>query len=142
VSRWETTSSLQADVPAVAIWDRAYADANAWPRWNKEIRSAVLDDPLTLGATAKIVFRTGLRLRFRVVEFEQGRLFTDEARLPGARMGHRHLIESAGDGASRLTNTIYIDGALAPLWRRILGPAAARTLPEAQCLVVELSRAR
>ena len=142
MSRWETTSSLQADVPTVAIWDRAYADANAWPRWNKEIRSAVLDDPLTLGATAKIVFRTGLRLRFRVVEFEQGRLFTDEARLPGARMGYRHLVEPTGDGASRLTNTIYIDGALAPLWRRILGPAAARTLPEAQRLVVELSRAR
>lgn len=49
--------------------------------------------PLTLGTKAKIVFGTGLRLTFRVIEFEEGRLFTDESRMPGARMGHRHMIE-------------------------------------------------
>lgn len=90
------------------------------------------------GAVAKIVFRTGLRLRFCVVEFEDERLFTDESRLPGARMGHRHLLEAAETG-SRLTNTIYIDGPLAPFWRRVMGPAAARTLPDAQRAVVELA---
>lgn len=141
MSRWQTTSELSAGVPVSAVWDRAYADVAAWPKWNAEIRRADLDRPLDLGARARIVFRTGLRLRFHVVEFERGRLFTDEARLPGARMGHRHLIEPAADGGSRLTNTIYIEGPLAPLWRRILGPAAARTLPDAQRAVVELAEA-
>jgi hypothetical protein len=84
------------------------------------------------------VFRTGLRLRFRVVEYEEGRLFTDEARLPGACMGHRHLVEPVGDG-SRLTNTIYIEGPMAWLWRRVLGPAATRALPGAQRAVVALA---
>jgi Polyketide cyclase / dehydrase and lipid transport len=138
VSHWETTSELEAEVPAAAVWENAYADAEAWPKWNAEIKRASLDGALTLGAKAKIVFRTGLRLRFEVVEFEQGRLFTDEARLPGARMGHCHLVEPVGDG-SRLTNTIYIEGPLVPLWRRILGPAAARTLPDAQRAVIELA---
>ena len=55
-------------------------------------------------------------------------------------MGHRHLIESTESGGCRLTNTIYIEGALAPLWRRIMGPAAARTLPDAQHAVVALAR--
>jgi hypothetical protein len=58
------------------------------PNENAEIKRAELDDPLVLCARARIVFRTGLRLRFRVVELEEGRLFTDESRLPGARMGH------------------------------------------------------
>jgi hypothetical protein len=116
----------------------AYADAEAWPKWNAEIKRARLDGPLALGAKARIVFGTGLRLRFRVVEFEQGRLFTDESRIPGARMGHRHLIEPTENGC-RLTNTIYIEGALAPLWRRIMGPAAARALPDAQRAAVELA---
>ena len=137
--RWETTSTLEAEVSAAAVWEKAYADAAAWPRWNAEIKRARLDGPLALGASAKIVFGTGLRLRFRVVEFEEGRLFTDESRLPGARMGHRHLVEPTEDGGSRLTNTIYIEGVLSPLWRRIFGPAAARTLPEAQRMVVELA---
>lgn len=139
MSRWETSSTLEADVPPAAVWRDAYADADAWPRWNAELKRASLDGPLRQGAEARIVFRTGLRLRFRVVEFEDGRLFTDESRLPGARMGHRHLVEAAGEGGSRLTNTIYIEGPLAGLWRRILGPAAARTLPDAQREVVRLA---
>jgi hypothetical protein len=139
VSRWETTSTLEAGASPASVWEKAYADAAAWPRWNAEIKRAELDGPLTQGAKAKIVFGTGLRLRFGVVEFEEGRLFTDESRLPGARMGHRHLVEPI-EGGSRLTNTIYIEGPLAPLWRRIMGPAAARTLPEAQRAVVELAQ--
>jgi hypothetical protein len=139
MGRWETTSELEADVPPAAIWARAYANADAWPEWNAEIRRASLDGPLALGARAKIVFGTGLRLRFRVVEFEDGRLFTDESRLPGARMGHRHLIEPTESGGSRLVNTIYIEGSLAPLWRRVLGPAAARALPAAQRAIASLA---
>jgi len=138
VSRWETTSTLEAGVSPASVWQKAYADAAAWPKWNAEIKRAQLDGPLAQGAKAKIVFGTGLRLRFGVVEFEDGRLFTDESRLPGARMGHRHLVEPTESG-SRLTNTIYIEGPLAPLWSRIMGPAAARTLPNAQRAVVNLS---
>jgi hypothetical protein len=130
---------LEAAVAPAAVWQGAYADADAWPRWNAELVRARLDGPLRADARAGIVFRTGLRLRFRVVEFEDGRLFTDEARLPGARMGHRHLVDPAPEGGSRLTNTIYIEGPLAGLWRRVLGPRAARTLPEAQAAVVDLA---
>ncbi len=141
MSRWETISELAAAVDPAAVWERAYRDAAAWPRWNAEIRSAELDGPLALGAVARIVFRTGLRLRFRVVELEEGRLFTDEARLPGARIGHRHLVEPGGDGGSRLVNTIYVEGRLAWLWRRVLGPRAARGLAAAQRAIAELAAA-
>ena len=113
MSRWETQSHLDADLDPDRVWN----------------------------ASARIVFRTGLRLRFEVIEHEHGRLFTDEARLPGARMGHRHLIERADGGGCRLANTIYVDGPLAPLWRRILGPAAARSLPDAQRAIVTVALA-
>jgi hypothetical protein len=139
VSYWETSSTHEAEVAPADVWSRAYAEVAAWPKWNAEIKRATLDGLLTLGAVARIVFRTGLRLRFWVIEYEDGRLFTDEARLPGARMAHRHLVEPAGEGCSRLTNTIYIEGPAAWLWRRILGPAATRTLPDAQRAVVALA---
>jgi hypothetical protein len=153
VSRWETSASLATEAAPAAVWAKAYFDPAAWPLWNRELKRASLDGPLAAGAEAKIVFRTGLRLRFRVVEFEDGRLFTDESRLPGARMGHRHLVEplpaspadvpaeSAAATGSRLTNTIYIEGPLAGLWRRILGPAAARSLPGAQQAIADLATA-
>jgi hypothetical protein len=52
VSRWETTSALEAEAEPAAVWERAYADAESWPRWNAEIKRAGLDGPLALGATA------------------------------------------------------------------------------------------
>lgn len=54
-------------------------------------------------------------------------------------MSHRHLVEATEGGDSRLINTIYIEGALTSLWRRIMGSAAARALPNAQRAVVEIS---
>lgn len=52
MSRRKTTSELEAEVAPAAVWHDAYADPRAWPRWNDELRSAKLDRPLALGATA------------------------------------------------------------------------------------------
>jgi len=126
--------------PARAIWDRAYADVAAYPRWNPELAEATLDGPFALGATVRIRFRTGLRLRLRIVELEDGRLFTDEARLPLARLGHRHLIAPRPGGGATLTNTIYVRGRLAPLWAAAVGRRAAAALPAGQRAIADLAR--
>jgi hypothetical protein len=143
---WSTSRTL--DVPdrtAAAIWDAAYADAAAWPRWNRALASARLDGDgsLATGATARVRFRTGLRLRFAIVAVEPGRSFTDEARLPGARMGHRHELEPLDGGAGvRLRNTIYLDGPLARLWASVLGTSARRGLAGWQRAAAELAAPR
>jgi hypothetical protein len=120
------------------VWSRCYADASSWPEWNREISAASLEGPFERGSRARVKFRTGLRLRFTLVEVEPERVFTDEARLPGARMGHRHEIERTDEGV-RLTNTIYIDGSLSWLWSRLIGRRARRVLPDAQRRIVELA---
>ncbi len=136
---WSTTATLDVDAAPAAVWERAYADAADWPRWNPELRAATLDGPLRAGARARVRFRTGLRLRFAVTEHEAGRLFTDEARLPGARMGHRHVVEPLPGGGARLTNTIYVAGPLAGLWARVVGRRAAAALPASQRAIAELA---
>ena len=125
------------DVPAELIWTRAYADASAWPRWNGALASASLDGPLREGAVARVRFRTGLRLRFAITEADEPRVFTDESRMPGARLAHRHELEPDAVG-TRLTNTISIEGPMAWLWSRILGPQAVKGLPEWQAAIAEL----
>ncbi len=140
MGEWATRAELEADVGAGDVWRGAYADAAAWPRWNPELASARLDGPLRLGAQARVRFGTGLRLTFRVVEFEDGRLFTDEARLPGARMGHRHELEALGPQRTRLRNTIYVRGPLSWLWARVVGRRAAAALPDGQRAIVALAR--
>ena len=138
MGEWATSSHHSTVLAPEAIWTRAYADADAWPRWNPEIVSARLDGALALGARARIRFRTGARMRFTVVEFEPGRLFTDEARLPLARMGHRHELQPT-DMGTRMRNTIYVRGPLAWLWSRILGRRAAAALPASQRAIVVLA---
>jgi|SRR5215212_1678256 len=126
---WSTSSTFDASgVTAAAVWSSAYADASAWPAWNDALASASLDEPFQVGSHARVRFRTGLRLRFTLMEVEPERVFTDESRLPGARMGHRHELQPIPDGV-RLVNTIYIRGPLARLWAPILGPQAKKGLP-------------
>lgn len=140
MAHWSTTSRHHSTAVAPdAMWSRAYADATAWPRWNPELAAAELDGPLALGATARVRFTTGLRLTFRVTEFEDGRLFTDEARLPLARIGHRHILEPIPGGGTLMTNTIYLTGPLAPLWARLAGRRAASALPASQAAIEQLA---
>ena len=126
---WSTSSIYDAPgLTASAVWARAYSDASAWPVWNDALAAASLDEPFIVGSRARVRFRTGLRLRFTLTEVEPERVFTDESRLPGARMGHRHELQPTPDGV-RLVNTIYICGPLARLWARVLGPQAKEGLP-------------
>lgn len=142
---WSTSSTYDAPGhSASAVWSAAYADASAWPAWNDALASASLAEPFAVGARARVRFRTGLRLRFTLVEVEPERVFTDESRLPGARMGHRHELQPlpASDGQPagvRLVNTIYISGPLARLWAPILGPQAKKGLPGWQRRAVALA---
>lgn len=140
MGRWETTSTHEAEVDPRAVWDRAYADASTWGTWNPEIRKARLEGAFENGGTARVRFKNGARLRFRIVEFEDGRLFTDETRLPLARMGHRHLLEPS-EGGVLLTNTIYIEGPLSGLWSRFLGRSARRAAAVGQRQAAEVAGA-
>ena len=138
---WETSSVLDAaDVSPEQVWSVAYADVAAWPRWNGALASAELDGAFAVGTRARLRFKTGLRLRFTIVELDPGRLFTDECRLPGGRMGHRHLVEPTTDGV-RLENTIYIEGPASRLWSLVLGGPARRGMPGWQRDIVALARA-
>jgi|SRR6185436_16692474 len=138
---WSTSSTFDAPgLTAAAVWSRAYADASAWPAWNDALAAASLEEPFVIGSRARVRFRTGLRLRFTLVEVEPDRVFTDESRLPGARMGHRHELHPTADGV-RLVNTIYVRGPLARLWAPILGPQAKRGLPGWQRRAAALAEA-
>ena len=132
MGHWSTSSLHETAASAEAVWSAAYADAAAWPEWNTELATARLDGELRAGAVAKVRFKTGLRLRFKVTELEPGRLFTDEACLPGARLAHRHELQPLDGGGCRLLNTISIDGPLSGLWAALAGRRAARALPSGQ----------
>jgi uncharacterized protein YndB with AHSA1/START domain len=117
---WQHEVGGEVAAAPSAVW-ALWADAAQWPRWNPGIARARMDGPLRLHGTARVRFRGSLApLTFRVVEVDEGRSFTDEARLPGARLGHVHRVEPRGDRA-HVTHRLYLAGPLAAPWARLLG---------------------
>ena len=125
---WSAQHEEETAADPAAVW-ALWEDPARWPQWNHEIPSARLDGPLAHGATARVRFRRGIPVKFRIVEFEPGRSFTDEGRLPGARMGHEHVVSVGDDGTVRIRNRIYIDGPAARLYVLLMGRRVRRGLP-------------
>jgi hypothetical protein len=67
-----------------------------------------------------VKLRRGGRMQFEIVRLEPERLFVDEARLPGARLGHEHRVTPEGKG-SEITHRIYVRGPFSGLFALLLG---------------------
>ena len=59
-------------------------------------------------------------MRFEVVELEPERLLVDEARFPGARLGHEHRL-GPGKSSVEVTHRLYVEGPLSGFWALMLG---------------------
>jgi uncharacterized protein YndB with AHSA1/START domain len=111
------TERVKAEPEAVwALW----SDPRRWREWNEQIERAELDGELRVGAEARIKFRRGGTVRFTVIELEPGRVLVDEARFPGARLGHEHRLEPQPGGVE-ITHRLYVIGPLAGFWALMLG---------------------
>lgn len=116
---FEAAHSERIEADAEAVWE-LWADPGRWPEWNQQLERAELDGELREGAEARVKFRRGGTVRFTVVELDPGRLLVDEARFPGARLGHEHLLAPRGN-AVEVTHRLYVTGPLWVFWALMLG---------------------
>jgi uncharacterized protein YndB with AHSA1/START domain len=116
---FEATHSERSTADAADIW-ALWADPKRWPDWNEQIERAEVEGALALGTEVRIKFRRGGTVRFEVTELEPERLFIDEARFPGARLGHEHRLD-AGRNSVEISHRLYVTGPLAGLWSLFLG---------------------
>lgn len=116
---FEAVHTERTSAEPAAIW-ALWADPARWSEWNEQIERAELDGELRVGATARIKFKRGGTVKFEVTAVEPERLFVDEARFPGARLGHEHRLSPAAGGCE-VTHRLYVEGPLAALWSLMLG---------------------
>ncbi len=102
-----------------AVW-ALWADASRWPEWNQQLESGELHGELAVGTEATVKYKRGGKMVFKVVELEPGRLFVDEAKLPGCRFGHEHRVEPSGEG-SEITHRLYLKGLTSGAFSRMFG---------------------
>lgn len=116
---FEAVHSDRARAEAADVW-ALWADPGRWADWNEQIESAELEGELAVGTTARVKFRRGGTVRFEVVAVEPERLFVDEARFPGARVGHEHRLKP-GASSIEITHRLYVSGPMSGLWALMLG---------------------
>ena len=116
---FEASHSDTIGAPPEAVW-ALWADASRWPEWNDQLESGELHGDLAVGIEATVKFKRGGKMVFKVVELEPGRLFVDEAKLPGCRFGHEHRVEPSG-GGSEITHRLYLKGPTSGAFSRLFG---------------------
>jgi hypothetical protein len=123
---FEAIHSERSSASPEAIW-ALWADPGRWPEWNPQIERAEVDGELLPGAAVTIKFRRGGNVRFQVVALDPGRLLIDEARFPGARLGHEHRVRRRGKEVE-IIHRLYVRGPLWPLFALLLGRKRMRRL--------------
>ena len=116
---WQTEARAETGADPARVWDLRQ-DPARWPDWNDEIRSGTLEGSFQVGSAALIKPKGFPALRFRFVAIEPGRLLTSEARLPGVRLRHDHLVERNGE-RTVICNRMYLLGPAARLWGALYG---------------------
>lgn len=120
----ETTSARPAQ-----LWAR-YAEPETWPEWDHQVARVTVQGPLAVGGRGTLHPVKGPATGFLFTEVTPEVSFTDESRLPLARLRFTHRIEPTSVG-SRFTHSVTISGPLAPLFARVIGRGVVAGLPAA-----------
>lgn len=129
-----TTTAPQADV-----W-RQWTDVTTWKHWDQGLADAIIDGPFVEGAQGTIVPNTGRHATFTIVEFDPGRSYAFETKLPGARLRIRRDFVDGPDTTFR--HVVSFEGPLAGIWSALLGRGFRRQLPGSMRLLAEQAEAR
>jgi hypothetical protein len=117
---WSATAEIETTVDPALVW-ALWEDPERWKDWNEQIAEAALHGPFVVGAQARIRFKRSPRsLTFIVTALEPGRLFTDEARLPGTRLGHEHRVAVDGE-TTKISHRLYFDGPAERIYVLLMG---------------------
>jgi len=133
---FEASHSAKTNAPASAVWAR-WANPGRWHEWDRRVQGAEAEGEPAEGSEVRVKLRKGGTVRQRVTALEPERRLVTEYPLPGARVGHEHLVEQRGPSAE-VSHRLYVDGPLAGPWSMMLG---RRKLRETVAGFTDLARA-
>ena len=123
---FEASHTERIAAEAADVWE-LWADPARWADWNEQVESAEVEGELRVGAEATVKFKRGGKVKFEVIELESQRLFIDEAKFPGARLGHEHRM-NPGKSSVEVTHRLYVEGPMSGFWSLMLSRKRMREL--------------
>jgi hypothetical protein len=137
---WIAEGTAETTASPAQVWE-LWEDPTRWDDWNPGINSGELEGPFAVGSVAIIDPKGFTKLRFRFVEIDPGRLLVSEARLPGGRLRHDHLVEKDDGCGARILNRLTISGPLGWAWALAFGRRLRREVKDYARLEKELAEA-
>lgn len=121
-----------------AVW-RLWTDPATWAQWDRGLKRAETDQPLTLGVTGTIIPLSGPQARFKVIGWVEGESYRFATRLPLASLVvDRGFISME---PVRFKHTLWFEGPLARLWSALLGQRFRAELPPTVAALAGLAEA-
>src|SRR5579885_966594 len=127
---WEYEHSIETAARPEAIF-ALYADVATWPRWDDGIADLRLYGPFAVGTPGVLTPKGQDPLPFRLSAVWPDRGFADETEIPGAGLLLRfvHTLTPLGDGRTRITHRVEIDGPAAGTLGPEIGPGITGGFP-------------
>jgi len=136
---WESTSSVESDAPAGAVWD-AFLDGRRWSFWNDRFEWMWLEGALARGSFATLKLRGSRQTAFVIDDVVPGRRLVLRTTFgPVARVRLILEVEELANG-SRITYSVIVDGILRGLAVKMIGRRLADGAPAALARLVEYAR--
>lgn len=129
---WELEHSETTTAGREAVW-ALWSDVRTWPEWDAGIEWVELHGPFAAGSEGKLKPAGSRAVRFRMLAAEPDEGFSDETKLPLARMRFEHELADDPSGGVCITHRVTIGGPLATLFERVIGRGLARELPATVC---------
>lgn len=127
---WQVRYTAISSAKPEALWD-CYTQVASWPNWDSDVKTATLHGDFVTGANGLLQPQRGPRNTFILTEVTQNQSFSNESRLPGARIRFDHTLTALPDNCTKVTHTISIYGSLYWLFRWLIGKSLAQKLPTA-----------
>jgi hypothetical protein len=137
---WYGEHSVVTSASRVRIW-ALWSDVAHWNSWDQTVEASQLIGSFAVGGVIAIKPAGGPQLRSTIVACDQLSCFTNESRLPLARLAFTHTLEEL-TGQTRVTHRVQVSGPLTALFARVIGRPTVAQLPAVMAQLVQRAEAQ
>ncbi len=134
---WHTVETTATQAQIWEIW----TDVPTWKQWDLGLKDAKLTEPFRKGAEGIVITHQGMKPKFKILEFEEGKFYTFSTDLPFCKLMITRSFEK-GKSKTNFTHEVWFAGFSAGFFSLFLGKEFMKSLPKSMRLIKEIAEAK
>jgi hypothetical protein len=122
---WHTVETTASPDKIWAVW----TDVQNWKTWDTGLKEASMNVPFTLNAKGTILSLENRKSTFKIVAFEQGKMYTFKTNLPLGGLYVKRFLE-VKNGRTYFTHEVWFSGLTGGVFANMFGEKFKQMLPE------------